>query len=395
MRVLHSVWYLFVATAVLVCQSAAATSYARATSQEITERTDAWLHVRVRSISDATIQRGPGGDPIQDINLRVDVLSSTDNQVPKIAALHFNSVFFVDAKAGSEAFVAVSAEAQNPKILDVYDWTPIVAPSMVETPTGLVDSSLYWQWLCGLRRNADAWGKVSDEDLRFWKQHLTSSDTAVATLALDFFQGLHESTMDAASLFAVFLNAYGRATQSPAQSEQSRYEIQRQLSSVASTVAWTLRTYDADSVGGIILDFIEDDRTKLNLMSVYGFQDTLLRVLRSVKDPQTLARIPDIYETYCEPRYQPFESVPVAPSPEIDAWLWSIVHDPVAHGIRTDLDLAGVWAAMERRNMEDLLPYLRRIADGSEMPPEVALNQENMPLAIRHYATDIIKRFER
>jgi hypothetical protein len=228
----------------------------------------------------------------------------------------------------------------------------------------------------------------------FWERNLVSTDTAVATLAVDFFQGLKVPTVDAASLFAVFRNTYDRAVLSPAHSQEVRHETQARLSAVAFTVARTLQAYDADDIGAAVLDFFEYDRTKLNILNSSGLRDTLLPLLRFVKDPQTLTRLPHIYETYCDSSYSVFGSVPDAPSPEIDAWLWDIVRNPAAHGIQTDLDLGGVWKAMERRNVAGLLPYLRRIADGSEVPA-LAVSQENMPLAMRRYATDIIRRIER
>lgn len=374
---------LFVAAASL-CNAVAATSYARLTPQEITERTDAWLRVRVQSIS-AKIVQNSVHDPVQELNFSAEVLDSTDNQVPKVANLQFRDVGFTPIEVGNEGFVAVRGRANNSQILDVYDWVLIGPASTVEASTGLVSSALYWQWVCGLRRTADAWGKIADEDLTFWKQNLDSNDTAVATLAVFFFLRLTAPTVEASDLFAVFRRAYERATQSPAEANR--------LYSVAVTLAMTLRTYNTDDIGAAILDFIEYDGTKLNVLSRKEFQGIILPLLRSIEDPQTLARLPYIYETYCDSSYSVFETIPHAPSPEIDAWLWEIVRDPVAHDVKTELDIAGAWKAMERRKIDGLLPYLRRVAEGSEIPA-VASTNESMPLVIRSYATSIIERLE-
>lgn len=155
----------------------------------------------------------------------------------------------------------------------------------------------------------------------------------------------------------------------------------------------TLRTYNTDDIGAAILDFIEYDGTKLKILSRMEFQRIILPLLKSIEDPQSLARLPHVYEICCDSSYSVFETVPQAPSPELDAWLWDIVRDPVAHGVKTDLDIAGAWKAMERRKIDGLLPYLRRVADGSDVPT-VAPTNEDLPLAIRGYATSIIQRIE-
>jgi len=154
------------------------------------------------------------------------------------------------------------------------------------------------------------------------------------------------------------------------------------LYALVEPVARFIQLNEADEVGEILIDFIPYDAQMLNILGRGNVMLLWLQMLKQVSDPELLSRIPEVYEGYVLPHQSALRLVPLALSNPLDAWLWNIVRDPLAHGVETSRELNGVYRTMANRNADNFLPYSRGVVYG-EIKPAVNIDGG---LSIRRYA---------
>lgn len=354
--------------------------------QQVTERTDIWVRANVVSVSGPLIRTTEFGDRIRDITMQLQILESTDPKVVGAVTIREETGFHHQFKPGSQVFAAFKKEGNALKPVapfGAYGWIAITPDGIVEQRSGGVHAETYWRWLRGIRVAADTRGRVSDEELAFWTKAVASNDPGVAGLAMSFFESVDTSTLKVDALFDAFLNAYGRSSKWTNPSPEQRYESRQQMMGLAAELTTVLASLDANGVGGPILDLIEFDAGAAKLFDESEIRESFLALMQHVTDPVILARIPNAYDSFIRPGHTEFKLVPTAPSPEIDAWLWDITYNPAEHGVRDELQLAGVWTALANRKNAEVLPYLQKVVAGDQ---EILVPFERY----KEYAAEII-----
>jgi hypothetical protein len=365
-------------------------------AEQITDHTEVWIHGRVIAFSCPVIKVDKEmGMVLYDATLDLKVIDATDDAVTGIVTIRSETMFGKRLKQGETVFAAFKKEgdALVPHFgLGGYGWVGVnTDTNTVSSASGVVDAAVYWRWLSGIRYAADTIGKATAEDIDYWQQAAGYGEPAHKNLGIRFFKTLAKQSDNAPMLLETFFWAYNDAVDRKPGAASSYSDLRKRLLMALEFI----RDDEVNEVGAVLIQFIEYDATALKMLDDRSLRNALLALLQNVTDPVILAALPRVYESHTWPLPLVIARFPLAPSEDMDAWLWAIVSNPRGRGLQTKGDLIAALRTLANRNADGLIPYLTAVAAGEEELPVNGLGGAESPAQMMSSVLELLASLER
>lgn len=390
-------WTAYIVMAALAAPVALAISYSSLSPEQVTAASDVWIRGRVATVSGPEIETNGFGDTFYNVTLGLVVHEATDDTPQGIIIVRSKTSFRYKLREGKDVFAAFVREGDEYSVfhqLGLYGWTEIDPETeTVLTDYGPIDADEYWHWLRCIRRAVD--GQPTDADRARWTAALDLTSIPHVGLAIDYFRLPTVGHPDPLACFSAFIRVYDQLYAAKPMGFEKRDRSKSHLSYLAIAATREAHEQGVDKTGAMLMDFIEQDAAELRIVrdSGWGVSEYLLRALRELTDPVQIARTPRVYTHVGDLGLSEFELFPIAPSAELDAWLWRIVRDPERLGIRQPTALVGVWRALAKRGNEEFGNYLSAMMDGADMP--VLSHSQYDPVRMKRAASEALEIFDR